>query len=197
MYMAFKNGLGREARFNRYFEGYQQRMVIDRNGEEQMKYVYVLNYYRPQLSEKAFIARKVINIVLFLAAAALQIAAGLMPGIIMNVVRYMGFAQCLGILAMVFAAIYIFSHVGAPYTMEIHSYKGAHEKLSIASLISAIILGVIFITAVVTLIVYRSFSFVSFVWAFMYLLAALAILAISILERKTSYEEIPPDSIIY
>lgn len=185
-----KNSLSREARFNRYFEGYQKRTVIDRNGEEKVKFVYTLDYYRPQMSQNSFIIRKVIYIVLFLIAAAVQLLAGLQE-IPMNHVQYMGFAQCLGILAMILIGVYLCIHLTAPYTMEVHAYRGAHEKFITATLIASIGMGVIFLCALVTMIICSSLSFRSVIWVFLYLVAAGVIFVMWMLEKKTEYDQIP------
>ena len=96
---------------------------------------------------------------------------------------------------MILIVVYICTHAAAPYTMEIRTYKGAHEKFRIASLISAIILAAIFITGIITLIIFKSFNFMSFVWAFMYLIAAACLFVIWFLEQKTGYDRVPPDSV--
>ncbi|MBE6017315.1 MAG: hypothetical protein E7233_06870 [Lachnospiraceae bacterium] len=187
----------RESRFNRYFEGYEQRVVTDANGKEKMKMVYIMDYYRPRLTEKGFLARKIINIVLFLIAAAAQIYSGLRQDIPMNLVKYMGFAQCLGILAMILVVIYMCSHLSAPYNMEVRAHRNAHEKLSIMAMIGTFILLAIFITAIVTMIILKAVSFTSFVWAFMYLLAAACLAAIWLLEKRTEYDRVAHNSPFY
>ena len=184
----------RESRFNRYFEGYEKRVVMDENGKEKMKMVYIMDYYRPRLTEKGFTARKIINVVLFLISAAAQIFSGLRSDIPMNMTKYMGFAQCLGILALILVAIYLCSHLSAPYNMEIRSYRNAHDKLVIMSMIGTFILLAIFITAIVTMIVFGSFTVMSFIWAFMYLLAAACIAAIWLLEKRTEYDRVAHNS---
>ena len=189
-----KTGFSRESRFNRYFEGYEKQTVYDENGREKTKMVYVLDYYRPRLSEKAFTGRKVLNVVLFLIAAGAQVFSGIRTDIPMNMSKVMGFAECLGILAMILVAIYICSHLSAPYNMEIRSYRNAHDKLILMSMIGACILGAVFLAAVVMMIIFSSFSFLSFVWAFMYLLAAVCILAICLLEKRTEYDRIAHNS---
>ena len=188
--MAF--GLSREARFNRYFEGYERRTIVDRNGQERTKFVYIKEYYRPKMSEGAFTGRKVLNIVLFLIAAAAQVYAGF-ASLPMNSVKYMGFAQCLGILGMILLAVYLITHMSAAYTMEIHAYKGAHEKLTIAGMLVTIGFGAIFIAALVAMIICKSYTFMSFIWLLMYLIAACAILIIWLLEKRTDYDILPPN----
>ena len=189
-----KFGLNRESRFNRYFEGYEKRIVMDSNGKEKMKMVYVLDYYRPRLTEKSFLGRKILNVALFLISAAAQIFAGLQNGIPMNHAKYMGFAQCLGILALILIAIYMCSHLSAPHTMEVRSYRNSHEKFSLMAMIGTFILLAVFLTAVVTMILFGSFGFSSFIWAFMYLLAALCLAAIWLLEKKTEYDRVAHNS---
>lgn len=184
----------RESRFNRYFEGYEKRVVMDENGKEKMKMVYIMDYYRPRLTEKGFTARKIINVVLFLISAAAQIFSGLRSDIPMNMTKYMGFAQCLGILALILVAIYLCSHLSAPYNMEIRSYRNAHDKLVIMSMIGTFILLAIFVMAIVTMIVHGSFTVMSFIWAFMYLLAAACIAAIWLLEKRTEYDKVAHNS---
>ncbi len=184
----------RESRFNRYFEGYEKRTVIDEKGKEKTKMVYVLDYYRPRLTEKGFLYRKILYIVLFLISAAAQIFSGLRSDIPMNMTKYMGFAQCLGILALILVAIYLCSHLSAPYNMEVRSHRNAHDKLVIMSMIGMFILLAIFITAIVTMIVFGSFTVMSFIWAFMYLLAAACIAAIWLLEKRTEYDRVAHNS---
>ena len=186
-------GIGREARFNRYFEGYEKRTFIDRNGEERTKFVYTKEYYQPKMSNGAFTARKVLNVVIFLAAGAAQLFSGLMSGCPMNSLKYMGFAQCLGILAMILMAVYICIHMAAPYTMEIHSYRGAHEKFSIAALIVTVGMAAIFITALVSMIICHASGFTNIVWCAMYFIAAALFFLMWFLEKKTDYDILPPD----
>ena len=189
-----KSGFGRESRFSRYFEGYEKQTYIDGNGREKVKMVYTLDYYRPRMTEKAFTGRKILNVILFLLAAGAQLFAGLRQDIPMNLSKIMGFAECLGILAMILVAIYLCSHLSAPYNMEIRSFRNAHDKFTVMSLIGTCILGAVFLAALVMMIIFKSFTFMSFVWAFMYLLAAVCILAIWMLEKRTEYDKVAHNS---
>ena len=83
--------------------------------------------------------------------------------------------------------------MAAPYTMEIHSYRGAHEKFSIAALIVTVGMAAIFITALVSMIICHASGFTNIVWCAMYFIAAALFFLMWFLEKKTDYDILPPD----
>jgi len=184
----------RKNRFNRYFEGYEQRTQYDRNGNETTKFVYVGNYFQPVITEKAFIIRKVIYTVLLIAAIAMQFAAGIIDSIPMNHTKQMGVAQCLCILGFIAVAIFVISYVSSGHKMEQRSYKNAHDILIIMALVTWLVILASFICGIVTtFMVGGAFTFMYVLWLLAYLVSAACIFVIWYLEKNTSYTVLPPD----
>lgn len=183
---------GQKARMDRIFEGYEKRIVTDENGKEKVKFVYIKEYFTPQMTKNEYLIIKIMYSVLFLISAACQLYAGL-KNVPMNIhYKHMGFAQCVGILALVITAIYIGSKLTAPYEMEIYAYKNSHNKLITASTIAVILIGAVFVTAVVTMFIAGAVSLAHILWALIYLAAAAAVFVIMWLERRTQFTIIPP-----
>ena len=191
--MAF---FSRKNRYNRYFEGYEQRTDYDRYGNEKQKYVYVGNYFQPDMTESQFRIRKAINIFLLIASYALNLAAGIIPtaAIPMNNTKVMGVAQCLAILSLIATTVYVVTHASSPYAMEIHAHKGSHERLTVVSLITWLVLAAVFIAAVAASFIYaKGFSLNVVLWLLAYLASAASIFVIWFLEKNTDYIILPPD----
>ena len=181
-------------RFNKMFEGYEQRTEYDRYGNESRKYVYVSNYYEPDMTETQFRLRKLINVLLLIVAIAGNIVVGIIKDIPMNRAKYFGIAQCLSILALIAAAVFIVAHLMTPYKMEIHQYNTAHEKMRVVTLISWLVMAAVAVCSIVSIFVYIStFNITYIFWALAYVIAALSIFFVWFLEKNTDYYILPPE----
>lgn len=187
--------LNRKDRFNRYFEGYEQRSNFDMNGQGKPRFVYVGDYYSPKIEPRTFTIRKIFYGVLFLVSAAVQIIAGIAMSIPMNRTRMMGVLQCLDILVMITSAVYLFRYLTAPYKMEIRSYKGAHTNFIIAHLICLAVSACVFVTAIITTFIYGgSFSAIYILWNLAYLVPVAEMFIMWRLESNTEYDRLPPEN---
>lgn len=185
----------RKNRFDRFFEGYEQRTTYDRDGNEKTRFVYTSDYYSPKMEQKSFIIRKVINAVLLIVMAVLQFYAGISETIPMNHTKMMGIVQCLDILALIVSAVYIVKHIAAPYKMEIHTYKGAHNNFVTAHLICLAVSVCAFLAAIVSTIIFGTgFSGEYILWNVAYLVAPVCMCVIWFLEKKTDYDRLPPEN---
>ena len=184
----------RKKRFDKLLEGYEPRTYYDANGNEKTKLVYVSDYYQPNITEKQFTARKIINIALFIAAGALQIFAGV-QNVGVNMMIVGAEFQGLGIVASIITAIYLGSYTIAHYKMEKQSYRNAHTKFKTMSCITAAILAAVFILFIVlNCIDGWSSGFMSVLITICYIIAAGCFFVMFILEHKTEYTILGPDN---
>ena len=140
-------------RFDKQFEGYERRTVYDNQGNEKTKYVYVKEYFSPQLSDREFIIRKVINWVLFIVMGVLQGWAGTRQ-VAVNFMTVVTAFQGISVVGMIILIIYLARHTAASLKMKIDQHKNAHDKFMAMSLIEAIAL----ICASLAMLVYSFFD---------------------------------------
>ena len=174
-------------RFDKMFEGYEQRTFFDANGKQVTKMVYTGPRYVQQLEDRQRIIYKILFLVLFILGLGLTVISGILR-VPANFALYVNIAEAFCIVSGVLTAIYIFMYVGAVKAMETYAYKRAHDRLWLLSLISGALSFIAAICSfIATLASKDTGNFQSWLCVILQLLSGACYIIIFILERRTEY----------
>jgi hypothetical protein len=177
--------------YHRYFEDYAELEIPDDKGGYSIRRVYVGKYYRVDLPDRSAWILKIRILVLYLIAAALYFAAGLLSQV--SASRYVAILTMLSLIAVLLLALPVGSRLLAPREMEIRSYRDSSLRLRDFSLFALVTLCGCCIGNAAGSLVLAEFSFAgSIPSVLMYFLSAMSVLLIYRTEKRTPYKILPP-----
>lgn len=177
--------------YHRYFEDYAELEIPDDKGGYSIRRVYVGKYYRVDLPDRSVRILKIRILVLYLIAAALYFAAGLLSAVSAN--RYVAILTMFSLIAILLLALPVCSRLLAPREMQIRSYRDSSQRLKNYSLFAFVTLCICCIGNAAGSFLLGGFSLSgSIPSVLMYLAAALFVLFLYLTEKHTPYKILPP-----
>lgn len=125
--------------YERFFEGYTQRLVVSANGRERLERVYVGDYYCPALTRRQLFRVKAEYLGAFLCEVLLLVRTGMLP-IVMNRTAFVGIFQaaCVFFLGYVLLALIRYLPSGDRRTIyEYHTTSGSICRGALGLAVSA------------------------------------------------------------
>ena len=173
--------------YHRYFEGYEEIVIDDpKDGTPRIQRHYAGDYYKPKLTEKERVIRKVMYCAFFLIAAALFFfAASRDAGF--NSVWYVVVPSCMSFFFFVLHAISLVWNLMAPAKMEIREYRDSHEKFLNTSALTGTSLLLTSLASVVYMVVVSTISY-NILTVVMFLLASSAMFCSYALEKEVRFD---------
>lgn len=111
--------------YNRFFEGYEERLIPGENGKrDRIERIYKGAYYYQSLSDKKWVFLKMLFPVLYFASVGAFIAAAL-PASPLNTAWYVTILQAVCVLLYFWLFCILCSHVVSDRNMTISKYKRA------------------------------------------------------------------------
>ena len=178
--------------YHRYFKDYAEKQVIEPDGKLRIERIYVGRYYARKLSPRQRLLRKVLYAVLYLAACAVFLHAAV-ENVAVNRTWFVVVPSTLSLLALFWLLVPMFFYMTAPKEMIVRTYKDSSGNLIRLSLITAILLSVTAVTAVVqTFVAEGGIELSALVVAGQYIAASAILFCLCWLEKTQPYEILPP-----
>ena len=117
--------------YHRYFENYVEKEVLKPGGGVTIQRVYVGQYYRVDLTDKALRRQQIQFLLLYIVCLAGYLAGALQARV--SAVSLVAVSTMLPLIAVVFFGVAIFYRLSVPREMEIRSYRDSSENLIIYS----------------------------------------------------------------
>jgi hypothetical protein len=181
--------------YHRHFQGYAEQRVANESGKgHHIERVYVEDYYRYAEDDKVWRLKKLLYVILVLAAAALILFADTRPAQV-NLIRAVGLAQLLSLLPAVWLVYQLILHLTAPRRLtigerdQVDSFKAATLVCVICTLaISAAMPIALYITDQIPTVA-------DWTAIILRLTSGCLLLLLWILERKRRFDRIPNQAI--
>ena len=172
--------------YHSYFEGYEERQVLDINGNLKIERKYVGDWYIPDIPEDLRLKKKAFSLISTVLVLAMFFYTVTRP-VSANTVWYVALPAFFSFASLVFEAIYLGFSVAAKPKMEVRTYRDSHEKFCRAYLAGAISLALLGLMYPVHMIVSHDFSWKLVLMGCLMLLSALLTFAAYYFENKTKY----------
>lgn len=114
--------------YSRYFEGYTETVVLQKNKKTCVRRFYVGDYYRQALSDRQFMAVKAVYLLAFLLAAAVFLISGTRAAAV-NRLMYIALLQAFCVFFLGWTGIALLDYVPAHRKLTIYEYKTFSKSL--------------------------------------------------------------------
>lgn len=178
--------------YHSFFKGFSEKIVPGKNGRgRKIERVYTEDYIVSGLDNMAEIVSRISVLVLFLISL-IPFFFSAIARAPFNSTAYVAAAQMLGIIILIFELGTILFYLARSLKMTIYDYSSTSERLIKLSGIAGIVLLICFVSALITVIIYR-FDLSDIRYAAGYLLAALVQFTLRVYEDKKTYTSIEND----
>lgn len=180
--------------YHKYFEGYEENKVLNRNGKgTHIEYTYVGYYFRQGIRSFSRLLLRILYILMGLAAAGCLLFSSTRRAHC-NQMPYMVVLQALTLLAFVWFAWVLIYYVCAPQEMTIYKYKStALQILKVCKWLTAAFLVDALAVAADMMFFGAGRESGQMICLAGYLLGGLLIFGISLVERALPYERLSND----
>lgn len=181
---------GRKNFYHRYFEGYTEEKVLVEGGRgAHIQRTYTGFYYHAQLTSGQRWGVRALYLFLYLASAALFVFAASRP-VPCNSTWYCVVPDAVVLFSMVWLVLPFCSYLVAGERLTVYEYKSTSRRLIKFSRIIAAALGVGALLVALATVLVGGDRVEGFRCAFWFLLAAVPMAAIFLIERQIIYEQL-------
>lgn len=171
--------------YHRFFDGWTEVPELDEKGRVHIRRVYIGEYYKAELSDKAWKLRKLWYALLLLAAIGFYILAASLD-VSGNTVRYAVFPQVLSLFGLIFLVWFYIGRLAAPRILTRGERRDTARNLKTAALIEIWFLGISALCMLIQGILQGEARALWSVAAF--LIAGALVYVVWYLEENTDYE---------
>lgn len=176
--------------YHNYFEGYEERKVIDKHGKEKIERNYVGKTYSRDVSDKMNIFIKIVYWFIYALILSAFIVI-ITRNIGANKVWWSIIGEFIAIIFLIILLIAVFDNSIAKRKMKIFDYRVTHQRIVWLSTILMGIFAYCLLSHLIYICVDQSSYLENLLWGLLYLLPILLCLLLRIWEGKTKYIETP------